>query len=678
MTKHRLKTSPFWAIAVVAALGMGLSACGGGSDGLSAAQQQAVDDAAKIQADKDAAQAAYDTAKMAIAEADTAAAAQAALDDVKDMITGMQIAELQGMVDDRITAIGMADSVTMQKDALMAAADMLDTSDLSTEGAITAAKAAIGVLDMALDDATDVSDADKAMYQTQLDTAEDAVAVAEHKMAIEDAAVMAVAAVRGVSDTSTDTEVASADSAVQAVKDAIADAADVLPMDDQSIVAATAALEVIEPILATAKTSRTTAMEEAGKEQAKENAALGNAMHKALGGPATDTTPPKYALSNIGTLTLAADLTIDAAAGAGALPDTGDGSNPGEVKLKAGASVGPLGSWNGMDYAKSDGKGTTLVTNEARVYTNQGPGKMVDFTAGSSGLAAVSDSKAFTIGDDADSKIAGSEFSTAGTKTHAKGEADELDNEVSISGKYAGASGTYRCEGACSSQYGANGLTLTGDWTFTPGTGAMVHDPDDNYLYYGWWVSKDHEGMPTAASAFAGANGVDGNVLTNAGDLTEAALTGSATYVGNAAGKFAMSNPLDGTGSAGHFTADAMLMAKFGGETASENDFGVTGTIDNFRLNDGSEDPGWSVALGRGGLGTDGGIVAPTTKPTVWSINGNEAPMSGTWSGTMYDEMPAGAANDDGSNIPTTVTGTFYSEFSTIGRMVGAFGANKQ
>ena len=31
MTKHRLKTSPFWAIAVVAALGMGLSACGSSS-----------------------------------------------------------------------------------------------------------------------------------------------------------------------------------------------------------------------------------------------------------------------------------------------------------------------------------------------------------------------------------------------------------------------------------------------------------------------------------------------------------------------------------------------------------------------------------------------------------------------------------------------------------------------
>ena len=47
----------------------------------------------------------------------------------------------------------------------------------------------------------------------------------------------------------------------------------------------------------------------------------------------------------------------------------------------------------------------------------------------------------------------------------------------------------------------------------------------------------------------------------------------------------------------------------------------------------------------------------------------------------MYDELP-GATDDspagDGSDIPTTVTGTFYSEFSSIGRMVGAFGADKQ
>ena len=47
----------------------------------------------------------------------------------------------------------------------------------------------------------------------------------------------------------------------------------------------------------------------------------------------------------------------------------------------------------------------------------------------------------------------------------------------------------------------------------------------------------------------------------------------------------------------------------------------------------------------------------------------------------MYDELPGNTdatPPGDGNDIPTTVTGKFYSEFSTIGRMAGAFGANKQ
>ena len=379
MTKHRLKTSPFWAIAVVAALGMGLSACGGGSDGLSAAQQQAVDDAAKIQADKDAAQAAYDKAKMAIAEADTAAAAQAALDDVKDMITGMQIAELQGMVDDRITAIGMADSVTMQKDALMAAADMVDTSDLSAPGAISAANAAIADLQAALDDATDVSDADKAMYQTQLDNAEDAVAMATHRMAIMNAVDMARTYVAGVTDTSTDGEVSSAEQAVQAVRDAIADADGVLSDDDAEIIKATAVLDTIEPNLAAAKTSRTAAMTKANEDRAKENAALGKAMHAALAGLDADSN----ALANIATsngVSLAATgLTIIRVQNAGSITETTPPPTDG-VMLKAGASTGALSSWNGMDYARSSGTGDDkYVADMARVYTNQDAPKTGDF-----------------------------------------------------------------------------------------------------------------------------------------------------------------------------------------------------------------------------------------------------------------------------------------------------------
>ena len=88
--------------------------------------------------------------------------------------------------------------------------------------------------------------------------------------------------------------------------------------------------------------------------------------------------------------------------------------------------------------------------------------------------------------------------------------------------------------------------------------------------------------------------------LTTAGST----LTGSATYAGHAAGKFALNNPLDGTGDGGHFTADATLSATFG-PTSGGNDLvegsGITGMIDNFMANDKSVP--WSVSLHRAGWG---------------------------------------------------------------------------
>ena len=214
----------------------------------------------------------------------------------------------------------------------------------------------------------------------------------------------------------------------------------------------------------------------------------------------------------------------------------------------------------------------------------------------------------------------------------------------------------------------------------------MVQQPDANYLYYGWWVSKDKDGVPTAASAFRGAVGETPAATGTPILLSDAvALTGSATYVGNAAGKFAMSNPLDGTGDGGHFTADVELTAKFGAIAPDDNNGGISGTLDNFMANDKAVP--WSVKLHHAPWGTTGAFVSTsvttdtTANGTTWSIDGNAAPESGIWSGQMYDELP-GDTDDtpagDGNTTPTTATGTFYSEFSTIGRMVGAFGANKQ
>jgi len=417
-----------------------------------------------------------------------------------------------------------------------------------------------------------------------------------------------------------------------------------------------------------------TAMQNKANEAAeKAMAAVGKALYAALAGNATAGTT---ALNNAAVaFTADGDLTVTAAAGAGSFEDN---VTPPVATLEAGDSAGVLGDWAGMDYAHSTGTGDAKVTNEARVYTNQGaPTRVAFFGTGAGQYTALTDAGNegyIAVDGTAPAEVArvmSASFTHSGMQNHS---IPERHDAFYVRGTYDGAPGEYRCStGPCTSTNDGSGSpsALGGTWHFKPDTGAMVSRPDTEYLYYGWWVSKDSDG-PTAASAFAGVvEPADGDLDTG-GDLT--AITGSASYSGSAAGKFAMSNPLDGTGNGGHFTADANLEATFGTDATAA---GVTGTIDNFRLNDGSEDPGWSVALARGALGSsDGTITAPTADPTVWSINGNKAPASGTWSGTMYDEMPGLPPDGDGSNIPTTVTGTFYSEFSSIGRMVGAFGAD--
>ncbi len=491
----------------------------------------------------------------------------------------------------------------------------------------------------------------------------------EQRNAISTAITMAETAVAGVNDDSTDSEVSAADMAVTAARTAITNAADLPP---EETAANTGTVDAIANRLTAAKSSRTAALDEADKANRAAMAKTGKALHAALGPNQGGTSP----LTNIATPTLSsAGLAINAAAGAGALPDATD---PDSVTLKAGDSAGALGSWMGTDYALTTGTGASKVTNEARVYNNKGPGKTVSLAAAGitvhTAATAGDDIKGYyTVDETADlAKIMGAAFTHSGTQNHAY----DSDNEVAFTtrGTFDGAPGEYRCTGTCSSTNDGTGSpsALAGVWHFKPDAGAMVHQPDTTYLYYGWWVSKDSDGGPTAASAFTGVVfPTTGSAPTGVGGAT---INGSATYAGHAAGKFAMSNVLDGTGNGGHFTADAELKATFGSGTTA----GMTGTIDNFRLNDGSEDPGWSVALARGAWGADGAITAPTADPTVWSINGNKAPASGTWSGQMYDEMPGNAPDGDGSDVPTTVTGTFYSEFSTIGRMAGAFGAEKQ
>ena len=659
-----------------------------------ASQMQAIEDAAAALAmiDLDAlmTQAQIDAAQEAIDALDLALNAATDVSDAEKLDDTVDVTVAKRRV--AMAKETLAENVGNQRMALTEAGTalgMIDLDDLDTAEKVADANEAVEALKMALAAATHLTDAEKAMYQTQLDTATETVRMAQTGMdsmqrmeaqrtAVTNAVTMARTAVNGVKNASTDSEVSSAEQAIADLEKAIADAVDI---EGEAVVAeAQGTVDTLKAQLKTAKDTRTAYLADKDKTDTAAMNKLGEDLHAALGGAAADTD----ALANVTATTLGtAGLGVTAADDAGAL--TGMVTVP---TLKAGESAGALGSWMGTNYAHTDTG--TKVENSAIVYTNQGPGtrmafgdvhEVADESAGSApGFTAIKGS--LTV-DGADAAVRALVTGTAFTHSGSQGHTVDPDTGIfTTRGYFDGAPGQYRCTGACSSTNDGEGgpSVLAGTWHFKPDAGAMVHQPDANYLYYGWWLNKDKDGVPMAASAFAGVVGTVAGDGTTALTTAPDTLTGSATYSGKAAGKYAMSNPLDGTGEGGHFTADASLTAKFGAN-ADPNNGGVSGTINNFMA--GGEAKPWSVELKRAGwdsgAATFGGTGNEAT--TVWSINGNKAPESGGWSGTMYDELPGATSADppgDGSDIPTTVTGTFYSEFSTIGRMVGGFGADKQ
>ena len=91
--------------------------------------------------------------------------------------------------------------------------------------------------------------------------------------------------------------------------------------------------------------------------------------------------------------------------------------------------------------------------------------------------------------------------------------ADTLTGAVVIAGTYQGAPGSYRCAGiTCTAAAGAaGGVTLGGGtWVFVHDMDAMTSKVDVNYLFFGWWLMKDDDGIPTSASAFTGTGGTVG------------------------------------------------------------------------------------------------------------------------------------------------------------------------
>ena len=274
-----------------------------------------------------------------------------------------------------------------------------------------------------------------------------------------------------------------------------------------------------------------------------------------------------------------------------------------------------------------------------------------------------------------DGLVAASAFASgAGTVTHVLNtdtdDAGTVPDIFQIRGTFAGAVGTYRCGGdgtqTCTSSVTEAGVRLAGagaTWTFDPDNGAMAEDADDAYQYFGWWLRNDADGE-YLVNVFHG-----GVVPTGTTPLAITTLEGSATYVGSAAGKFALNSLLGGGApKAGHFTAAARLEVDFDGSNPGT----IEGTVDNF-MSEGNAMP-WSVELQSGALvdaGTKAATDTATSPDVVWTISGEDGDAAGTWSAALHE-----AGTD---NVPKAVTGQFLTNFNDDdGHLIGAFGAVRQ
>lgn len=261
--------------------------------------------------------------------------------------------------------------------------------------------------------------------------------------------------------------------------------------------------------------------------------------------------------------------------------------------------------------------------------------------------------------------------------------------------------GTFTCatDATCSITIGDGGeVTAISGYTFTS-TGfpsgqvivdAVATEEDDSYLAFGFWLQDDADSTDNAArytfGAFAsGGSAYDANA-TNAG--TVAAIEGTATYEGSAAGVRSTAGRVD------FFSGDATLTANFR-EAETDNLGTITGRIHNIYA--GGVPLGHDIYLNDDGTPANGNIAdtgrfngdarmgAGTTVDAVTTY-----PFNGTWSGGFYNQVldnPATADVTESETAPGSVAGTFgvtrpddadTEDVNESMSFVGAFGAHKQ
>ena len=234
------------------------------------------------------------------------------------------------------------------------------------------------------------------------------------------------------------------------------------------------------------------------------------------------------------------------------------------------------------------------------------------------------------------------------------------DEGLTFTGTFSGASGTYRCSGSsCSMTLDDRGAptAMRGvAWTFAPAEGAMVNIPDYDHLHFGWWLNETEGAF--GFQSFADATGFPGG----SGNV-EAAMEGSATYRGAAAGVWTTQDVAGGQVTralSGEFTAQATLRANFFGALDAG---AVNGEIASFRDGNGRSLGAWKVTLDSARLTVGSASFAGATQGEL----GPGSAGSGSWEGQFHGSDGAAA-----NARPSHVTGRFDLHFPGA-HIAGAF-----
>jgi len=264
----------------------------------------------------------------------------------------------------------------------------------------------------------------------------------------------------------------------------------------------------------------------------------------------------------------------------------------------------------------------------------------------------------------------------AGDRVEYTGNTVVLGRGRSTSGELNGQPGTFTCaQTGCSVSF-RGGLPNQGSplpvnsvsgITFVPSGGTQtVSEADSDYLAGGVWLIVPDDAASAAGYEFgAFADGSDPFLQRNL-----AAVTGTATYTGDAAGVYSAKEA--GATSVGYLDADVRLTANFGNASGLGT---INGSITNFVV-DGSPEDG-TLILGAASIGARNAGFFQGSVSDDGAIDSRS--FTGQWGGQFF-------GNREADGKPGSVAGTFGAHSTDFPdaagggevSIVGAFGAHKQ